>query len=339
MRLATSPTRASRSPCPAAQAQTFADEWTAVLPTAAERGPRAGLERRHVRLRPDHGRARPVGPAPPGRPQRPQRRLRQPPVLRHRCVRVRPVLPAPGRGVLVDHERAGDPGRRHDQGHLLRRRRLGRQPAAADDPIKFNEQLDPTTINAMSVLLVGSGGDGIFGNGNDVPFNLSGRLSYANTASGSILTINMAGLNLPTDEYETDPRGHRVERHQEPAGQRTRRREHPQRRPERSAAGPPVGRRHPGRQLLPAVHPRHASPDAGPGVVPPRPVQRSRTSSATRSRRTTRRPSRARSPTSSRRRTRCRATRSSSTSSTRPPASGSRSARRRPTPPATSRSR
>ena len=33
-------------------------------------------------------------------------------------------------------------------------------------------------------------------------FSLAGRLSYANTASGSILTINTAGLNLPTDEYE-----------------------------------------------------------------------------------------------------------------------------------------
>jgi hypothetical protein len=68
--------------------------------------------------------------------------------------------------------------------------------------IKFNEQLQANTITNLSVLLVGSGGDGIFGNGNDVPFDLSGRLSYANTAAGSILTINMAGLNLPTDEYE-----------------------------------------------------------------------------------------------------------------------------------------
>src|SRR5262249_51518043 len=32
--------------------------------------------------------------------------------------------------------------------------------------------------------------------------DLTGRLSYANTPSGSILTINTAGLNLPTDEYE-----------------------------------------------------------------------------------------------------------------------------------------
>ncbi len=68
--------------------------------------------------------------------------------------------------------------------------------------LKFNEALDPTTISAMSVVLVGSGGDGIFGNGNDVTFSLAGRLTYTNTASGSVLTINMAGLNLPTDEYE-----------------------------------------------------------------------------------------------------------------------------------------
>src|SRR5262249_35977332 len=68
--------------------------------------------------------------------------------------------------------------------------------------IRFNQQLDPTTINPQSVLLVGSGGDGTFANGNDVTFDLTGRLSYANSPSGSILTINTAGLNLPTDEYE-----------------------------------------------------------------------------------------------------------------------------------------
>ena len=73
--------------------------------------------------------------------------------------------------------------------------------------IRFNEELEASTITPQSVVLVGSGGDGIFGNGNDVTYSLAGRLSYADTASGSILTINMAGLNLPTDEYELTLQG------------------------------------------------------------------------------------------------------------------------------------
>src|SRR5262249_41214052 len=44
--------------------------------------------------------------------------------------------------------------------------------------IRFNQQLDPNTITDQSVLLVGSGGDGTFGNGNDISFDLSGRLAY-----------------------------------------------------------------------------------------------------------------------------------------------------------------
>jgi hypothetical protein len=68
--------------------------------------------------------------------------------------------------------------------------------------IRFNHQLDPTTITSQSVLLVGSGGTGTFGGTGNVTFDLTGRLSYSNSASGSILTISMAGLNLPTDEYE-----------------------------------------------------------------------------------------------------------------------------------------
>jgi len=77
---------------------------------------------------------------------------------------------------------------------------VNQQPQSIE--IKFNEELDATTITPQSVVLVGSGGDGIFGNGNDVTYSLTGRLSYADTASGSILTINTVGLNLPTDEYE-----------------------------------------------------------------------------------------------------------------------------------------
>jgi large repetitive protein len=68
--------------------------------------------------------------------------------------------------------------------------------------IAFDAQLDPNTINDKTVILEESGGDGIFGNANsslDRTIDLAGRLSFDPIAH--ILTINMAGLNLPSDEY------------------------------------------------------------------------------------------------------------------------------------------
>ena len=59
---------------------------------------------------------------------------------------------------------------------------------------KFSHQLDTTTINDQTVLLVGSGGDGIFGNANDVSFSLAGnRLTY--DPSTQTLTINTAAMS------------------------------------------------------------------------------------------------------------------------------------------------
>ena len=72
--------------------------------------------------------------------------------------------------------------------------------------IKFNEQLNPSTITGMSVILQASGGDGIFGNGNspsDRTINLTGDLSFNSTTD--ILTINTSGIFTSTatanDEY------------------------------------------------------------------------------------------------------------------------------------------
>ncbi len=73
--------------------------------------------------------------------------------------------------------------------------------------VKFNEQLDPTTINANSVILLASGGDGIFGNGNstaDRAISLAGKLTFDPTTD--ILYINTSGIfqagPLLNDEYE-----------------------------------------------------------------------------------------------------------------------------------------
>jgi hypothetical protein len=66
---------------------------------------------------------------------------------------------------------------------------------------QFDHGLDPTTVNDSTVLLEGSGGDGLFGNINDSFYNLSGKLDF-NSAT-NVLTIHLAdrGLILNTDEY------------------------------------------------------------------------------------------------------------------------------------------
>jgi len=73
--------------------------------------------------------------------------------------------------------------------------------------VAFNEQLDPNTITASSVLLLASGGDGIFGNNNspgDRAISLAGRLIF--DPKFNVLTIITTGLfpnpALLNDEYE-----------------------------------------------------------------------------------------------------------------------------------------
>ncbi len=72
--------------------------------------------------------------------------------------------------------------------------------------IRFNEQLDPNTINASSVILQASGGAGVFGdpaNPNSRNINLAGLLSF--DPKTDILTINTSGIFRPgaqlNDEY------------------------------------------------------------------------------------------------------------------------------------------
>src|SRR5262249_31701794 len=67
--------------------------------------------------------------------------------------------------------------------------------------VQFNSLIDANTLNSQSVQLVGSGGDGIFGNGNDVPINLPGKLSFNNATRSLVITLSGAGLALPTDRY------------------------------------------------------------------------------------------------------------------------------------------
>jgi hypothetical protein len=68
---------------------------------------------------------------------------------------------------------------------------------------QFDHGLDPTTVNGSTVLLVGAGGDGIFGNGNDndKSYNLSGKVSFNPTTNVLTINVGAAGLMLQTDEY------------------------------------------------------------------------------------------------------------------------------------------
>ena len=61
--------------------------------------------------------------------------------------------------------------------------------------VGFDQRLNAATLTPSSVLLVGSGGDGLFGNGNDIAYNLNNRLSFNSVTN--TLVINTAGL-LPT---------------------------------------------------------------------------------------------------------------------------------------------
>ncbi len=130
--------------------------------------------------------------------------------------------------------------------------------------VGISERLNPATLTPASVLLIGSGGDGVFGNANDITYNLANRLSFDNTTDSVV--INTAGL-LPTgtglnDEYELVLKGtgsaiirdnnglaldgYTNERH--------------------LAATVGLGRL-PGKRLLGVVHDRHQSAVAGDWVV------------------------------------------------------------------------
>ena len=61
----------------------------------------------------------------------------------------------------------------------------------------FNRAFDPDTVNRETFELVRSGGDGVFGNGNDVeisPFSVT-------TSGGTIARMNISGSEIPSDVY------------------------------------------------------------------------------------------------------------------------------------------
>jgi hypothetical protein len=70
--------------------------------------------------------------------------------------------------------------------------------------VRFDNRLDPATLNSRTVILQASGGDGIFGNNNnaaDRTIDLSGKLSY--TAGNQTLMISLAGISpaLSNDQF------------------------------------------------------------------------------------------------------------------------------------------
>ena len=86
---------------------------------------------------------------------------------------------------------------------------VGTNQSPSQIRVGFNERLNAATLTPSSVLLIGSGGDGVFGNGNDISYNLNNRLSY--DTSTNMLIVNTSGL-LPTgralnDEYRLTLKG------------------------------------------------------------------------------------------------------------------------------------
>jgi hypothetical protein len=69
---------------------------------------------------------------------------------------------------------------------------------------KLDSRLDPLTVNSRTVILQASGGDGLFGNGNnaaDRTIDLSGKLSY--NANTQTITVSLSGVTpaLANDLY------------------------------------------------------------------------------------------------------------------------------------------
>ena len=66
-------------------------------------------------------------------------------------------------------------------------------PASID--VTFDEAVDPATVDANSFVVVASGGDNDFGNGNEVPIN--GTVS----ANGTTASMDLSGITLEPDNY------------------------------------------------------------------------------------------------------------------------------------------
>lgn len=68
--------------------------------------------------------------------------------------------------------------------------------------VTFNKRIDPTTITALSVLLVGAGPDQQLGTSDDTKFNLSGKLSFTAATNTMVINVAASGLTLPNDVYQ-----------------------------------------------------------------------------------------------------------------------------------------
>ncbi len=71
--------------------------------------------------------------------------------------------------------------------------------APAEIIAMFDRELDASTVNAMTFLLTASGGDGAFGDANDVPITATAITTPAMTPMSA--TMDLSGLTLPDDTY------------------------------------------------------------------------------------------------------------------------------------------
>jgi hypothetical protein len=76
--------------------------------------------------------------------------------------------------------------------------------------VKFDQRIDPSTLNSSTILLQASGGDGIFGNANNAQdrfIPLSGKLTYDPLTSTLTIALTNGGLTLASDLYRIVIRG------------------------------------------------------------------------------------------------------------------------------------
>jgi hypothetical protein len=80
----------------------------------------------------------------------------------------------------------------------------GSSTAPLEIRVRFDNRLDPATLNNRTVVLQASGGDSIFGNGNnanDRTIDLSGKLRYEPTTQTLIIDLTGIGQSLGSDLF------------------------------------------------------------------------------------------------------------------------------------------
>ena len=70
--------------------------------------------------------------------------------------------------------------------------------APTDITITFDEEIDPATVDASSIQLVASGGDGTFGDGNEVVISPA---PVTLDVAGTTATVDLSGVTLADDAY------------------------------------------------------------------------------------------------------------------------------------------